>query len=359
MPEMDGLTLANELHQLPGAGKMPLLLLTSLGIHSLGPHFSRAAFASCLTKPIKPARLLEVLLRVAPDCKLALGQPPVDTKPDPAPALRVLLCDDNVINQKVAIRLLQQLGFHADLATNGVEALAALDQQPYDLILMDVMMPEMGGFEATHIIRERQRQPAQFPNYKSPIIIIAMTASVMPGDREKCFAAGMDDYLAKPVRLDDIRGIMERWGARVAARAPAPVLAQPPAPPSEVSPDEAPVEIERLLDFSDGNPDSLRELVTLYIHQTGDQMRQLQSAVQAGSAADVRRLAHSAAGASATCGVRHLVPLLRKLEHQGLEGELTGATRLCQEAVGEFDRLRGFLEAYLAQHPPAPLAPDA
>src|SRR5437870_3383207 len=104
---------------------------------------------------------------------------------------------------KRSLRLLQQMGYRADLAANGVEALTAFDRQPYDLIFMDVMMPEMGGLEATAEIRRRQQQQAQFPNFKSPIIIVAMTANAMQGDREKCLADGMDDYLAKPVRSPD------------------------------------------------------------------------------------------------------------------------------------------------------------
>src|SRR4029077_20887271 len=110
--------------------------------------------------------------------------------------LRVLLCDDNTINQKVALRLLQQMGYRGDLAANGLEALAALERQPYDLVFMDVMMPEMGGLEATRIIRQRQKQPAQFPHYKTSIVVVAMTASAMQGDREKCLESGMDDYIA-------------------------------------------------------------------------------------------------------------------------------------------------------------------
>ena len=106
------------------------------------------------------------------------------------------------------------MGYRADQAANGLEALAALDRQSYDLIFMDLMMPEMEGLEATRIIRERQQQKSQFPNYKSPIIIVAMTASAMQGDREKCLQGGMDDYLAKPVRLEDVRNIIERWGPR-------------------------------------------------------------------------------------------------------------------------------------------------
>jgi HPt (histidine-containing phosphotransfer) domain-containing protein len=108
--------------------------------------------------------------------------------------------------------------------------------------------------------------------------------------------------------------------------------------------------MERLLDFTDGNLDSLRELVTLYLDQTGRQVEQLEAAIQAGSAQEVRRLAHSCAGASATCGMGRLVPLLRELERQGYEEKLTTAPQLCQEAGREFERIRSFLEAYLANH---------
>src|SRR6266403_5539820 len=189
-----------------------------MGVRSDHPDVAKAAFSSCLTKPIKPAQLHEVLVRVISGAKPTMPKGPASAKLDPKLAarlpLRVLLCDDNPVNQKVALRLLQQMGYRADLSANGVEALTALDGQSYDLIFMDVMMPEMGGLEATRIIRQRQRQPAQFPNYKSPIVIIAMTANAMQGDREKCLAAGMDDYLAKPVRPEEMRTLVERWGAR-------------------------------------------------------------------------------------------------------------------------------------------------
>jgi CheY-like chemotaxis protein/HPt (histidine-containing phosphotransfer) domain-containing protein len=275
--------------------------------------------------------------------------------------LRVLLCDDNIINQKVALRLLQQMGYRADLAANGLEALAALDRQPYDLIFMDVMMPEMGGLEATRLIRERQKQDSQFPNYKPSIIIVAMTASAMQGDREKCLAAGMDDYVAKPVRLEEVRTIVERWAVVASKAEPT----QTTATATQTSPDvqaparsslaaapaqDDPVDMTRLLDFTDGDPDNLRELVTLYLDQTGQQVGQLEAAVQANSAQEVRRVAHSCAGASATCGMRRLVLLLRELERQGFEGRLTNANQLSHQVGEEFERIRHFLEAYLADH---------
>ncbi|HWX22210.1 MAG TPA: response regulator, partial [Candidatus Binatia bacterium] len=274
MPELDGLMLAREIRKLPARQSLPLILLTSMGIHTDHPDVARAGFASCLTKPIKPVQLREVLLRVISGTNPPPQNPVTHAKLDPTLArrlpLRVLLCDDNVINQKVASRLLQQMGYRADLAANGLEALAALERNPYDLIFMDLMMPEMDGLDATRLIRQRQKQPGQFPTFKSPIIIVAMTASAMKGDREKCLEAGMDDYIAKPVRLEDVRGIVERWGAAAAQTQPAaaPPAAQSQAPASAppaaaAASDQDPVDMERLLEFTDGTQENLRELVML------------------------------------------------------------------------------------------------
>jgi CheY-like chemotaxis protein/HPt (histidine-containing phosphotransfer) domain-containing protein len=365
MPGMDGLMLAAEIRKLPATtGAMPLVLLTSMGVHKDNPEFTSASFASCLTKPIKPAQLQEVLMRVVSGAPKPVSKKvPVNSKLDPSLAarlpLQVLLCDDNAINQKVALRLLQQMGYHPDQAANGNEALAALDQKPYDLIFMDVMMPEMGGFEATEHIRQRQSRKSQFPNYKQPIIIVAMTANAMQGDREKCLAAGMDDYIAKPIRPEDVRAIVERWAPKIAhsPEAAPPCAATPSTPPQPKSStpsraEDPPVDMDRLNDFTEGNPESLRELVTLYLDQTTGQLEQLEAAVAGGNASEARRLAHSCAGASATCGMRRLVPLLREIERQGLEGRLTTAVEVCRAAAREFDLIRKFLEAQLASLSP-------
>jgi CheY-like chemotaxis protein/nitrogen-specific signal transduction histidine kinase/HPt (histidine-containing phosphotransfer) domain-containing protein len=363
MPGLDGLMLAREIRELPARQSLPLVLLTSMGIHTDHPDVARAGFASCITKPIKPAQLREVLLRVISGAKPPEPDPVAHPKLDPTLArrlpLRVLLCDDNVINQKVASRLLQQMGYRADLAANGLEALAALERHPYDLVFMDLMMPEMDGLEATRLIRQRQQQPARFPTFKSPMIIVAMTASAMKGDREKCLAAGMDDYIAKPVRLEDVRAIVERWAASAAQSVPPIATAsqnrvQPAAPlmapPAIVSDHgDEPVEMERLLEFTDGTQDNLRELVQLYLEQTTGQLEQLDKAIAAQDSAEVRRVAHSCAGASATCGMRQLVPLLRQLECQAAGGSLTGASSLYHQATSEFQRIRAFLQDILAR----------
>ena len=246
--------------------------------------------------------------------------------------------DDNAINQKVAGRLLQQIGYQADIAANGREALEALERKPYDLIFMDVMMPEMDGLEATRVIREWQKRGVH-PNYQSRIVIIAMTAQAMQGDREKCIAAGMDDYLAKPIRLADIRGVIERWASQTSTGKSAPMKnASPP-----VAAATTPVDMDRLNDMTDGNAENFRELVELYFDQTAKQLAQIAAAVRANDADAVRCVAHSCAGASATLGMVRIVPLLRELERQGVEGALTNAAQVCENAEREFEQIKKFL----------------
>ena len=333
MPHMDGLALAAEIHKLSGAEMMPLVLLMPLGPRTETPGGTRIVFAHTVTKPVKPAQLCEMLVRALLNPKIA---PPQETasKPDQPLAgrlpMQILLCDDNAINQKVAARILQQIGYQPDLAANGREALAALDRKPYDLIFMDVMMPEMDGLEATRAIRERQKAGAA--NYHSNIVIIAMTAQAMQGDREKCLAAGMDDYLAKPIRPKDVRAIIERWGVQSAPVEPPATPASEAAAPAPAA-EEPPVEMERLKDLTDGSADNMRELVELFFKQTAQQLAQLEAAARANKADDVRRVAHSCAGASATLGMTRLVPMFRDLEKQGASGTLTSATQVCENAA--------------------------
>jgi signal transduction histidine kinase/HPt (histidine-containing phosphotransfer) domain-containing protein len=411
MPGMDGLALAMEIHKLPGAEMMPLVLLMPLGLHSDAPGSTHIVFAHTVNKPVKPAQLCDVLVRALLSPKAAVRQQPT-ARPGQLLTerlpLSILLCDDNAINQKVAARILQSIGYQPDLAGNGREALDALDKKPYDLIFMDVMMPEMDGLEATCAIRERQKDGAAHPNYQSRIIIIAMTAQAMQGDREKCLAAGMDDYLSKPILPKDVRAMVERWGGQAtpaapaaptpktdvsvpapAAKADAPATASAakasalapaapvpvakadvpaPAPAAKANAavpvpkadapapagEEPPVEMDILNDLTDGDAASLRELVDLFFKQTSQQLAQLEAAVRANKAEDVRRVAHSCAGASATLGMTRFVPLLRKLERQGASGMLTSATQVYEDTAREFKLIQDFLAAQLNSAAPTP-----
>jgi CheY-like chemotaxis protein len=260
----------------------------------------------------------------------------------------VLLCEDNVINQKVALRLLQQLGYRADVALNGLEALAALERQPYDLVFMDLQMPEMDGLAATQAIRERQKAPQPVPYFDRRIVIVAMTASAMQSDRDRCLAAGMDDYLAKPIRPEDIRRVVERWGP-VIQESRAPTAAAAAADPAPAAPEPDPsVDFERLLEFAEGDMTNLQELVTLYLQQTTQQLNQLRAALAAGNAAEVRRVAHSCAGASATCGMRRITPMLRRMEARAEAGDLSELPRLLAEIEQEFQQIQQQVREWLA-----------
>jgi len=362
MPGMDGVMLAGKIRQLAGLEKLPLILLTSMGVKTDTPEFKRAAFSNCLSKPIKPTQLREALIRAISGETIPLPLP-VPARPEGLLAqrmpLRLLLCDDNLINQKVALRLLLQLGYRADVAASGKEALAAMDRQTYDLVFMDVQMPEMDGLEATRQIRERQR--ARQPGYKSGLVIVAMTASAMAGDRQKCLTGGMDDYLAKPVRPDDIRQILERWGPLAAEpESLLPILTRSATSTSistlttglrnSMLDSPPPVDLERLHDLTSSNPEELRELINLYLSQTSAQIAQLTAAVRANLPQEVRRMAHSCSGASATCGMPGILPILRALEAEGESGQLSIRTpELAGAAEAEFQRIRLVLESELTK----------
>jgi CheY-like chemotaxis protein/HPt (histidine-containing phosphotransfer) domain-containing protein len=280
--------------------------------------------------------------------------------------LSILLADDNAINQKVALRLLQQLGYKADTANNGLEAVRAVEQKPYDVILMDVQMPQMDGLEATRNIRQRQGEPASAGHFHRPITIIAMTANAMQGDREKCVAAGMDDYLAKPVRPEALQSMLELHAAQVfktAALVPDPAakpsnelsLAWPSADvpvltilPETAAPativEQPPIDLDRLHEFAGGSVENYTELINLYLKQTTEQLEQVRAAIAENNAERVSRVAHSCAGSSATCGMDAIVPLLRQVEYVSQEGNLSAAVELLPAIEREFDRLKRYLE---------------
>jgi CheY-like chemotaxis protein len=277
--------------------------------------------------------------------RAAAGAPPAP-KPELPLAkrfpLRIVVADDNAINQKVAARILQQLGYQPALAANGREVLDLIERQPVDLVFMDVMMPELDGLEATQLLRKRQAEGGN-GNFQSRIVVVAMTAHAMQGDREKCLASGMDDYLPKPVRPKEVRDMIERWGALTVA-GPAEAQTQPVAV-ARLDKSEPPVDMSRVNEFTDGNTEMLCELMDIYFKQTLPQLSQLRAAIRENKADSVRRVAHSCAGASATLGMTGLVPRLRELEKLGASGTLTGAGEICENAAAELERIRHFLKA--------------
>jgi CheY-like chemotaxis protein len=213
MPIMDGFELAQRLRQDSRTERLPLIMLTSLvgterrrELESLG--------IACVPKPVRQSKLYEQIRQVLlgdspsepdPEENTTLGHVSRDSPQGYNSDVRILVVEDNRVNQRVALRLLKKRGLSADLAVNGREAIARLAEQSYDLILMDCQMPEMDGFEATRRIRLGEE------GGDSRVPIIAMTANAVEGDRERCLAAGMDDYISKPVQIDVLGQALERW----------------------------------------------------------------------------------------------------------------------------------------------------
>jgi signal transduction histidine kinase/CheY-like chemotaxis protein len=202
MPELDGLMFTREIRRLQDEKALPIILLTSLGRRELGAEDLN--FTAYLTKPLKPSALYDALASIFAR-SLATPKPEtpkilMDSEMGKLHPLRILLAEDNAVNQKLAIRILERLGYRADVASNGLEAVESVERQAYDVILMDVQMPEMDGLDSTRNIRKLAQVSQPY--------IIAMTANAMEGDREMCLAAGMNDYVSKPIRVNELVGAL-------------------------------------------------------------------------------------------------------------------------------------------------------
>ena len=208
LPEADGLSLAQAIRELSGGRSLRLLLLTSVHLRAGDPRAGEVRISVSIYKPIRPKQLLDALCQCFDQhrkTRKAPATPMFDATFASRHPLRILMADDSQVNQKVGCSFLEKLGYRAEVVSNGFEVLDAFERQPYDLVFLDVQMPEMDGYEAARQLGRRWK------NEDSPCII-AMTGNAMQGDREKCLRAGMDDYIAKPVRVEDIRTALERWG---------------------------------------------------------------------------------------------------------------------------------------------------
>ena len=331
MPEMDGLALAGEIRSRRSAEELPLLLLTSLG--RLPQAESSSLFSAQLAKPFKASQLYNTLVRLLTAGAVEEEVEPVTDGKRARSKLRILLAEDNAMNQKVALRLLEQLGYRADVAVNGVEAIEALERQPYDVVLMDVQMPELDGLDATRQICER------WPEETRPRII-AMTANALPEDREACFAAGMNDYVAKPIRAEELVAALKRVK---------------PLANGDGSSDGV-----GYVTLDDGALGSLRDLggdaflgevIDAFLADAPQLIATLRRSLDEQSTEELRRAAHTLKSNGATLGAQEFAELCRTLEQRAKEGELDSAGELIDRIEQEYRPLEEALSALRSESP--------
>jgi PAS domain S-box-containing protein len=314
--------LAEAMRRRCGTVGPPIVLLTPLGQQHPQRNEGGPEAAACLTRPIKPSRLYATLLAALSDSHAASPPPsPVSQEPAEPSALRVLVADDNRVNQRVVTEMLKRLGYRADVVANGLQAIEAVERQRYDLVLMDVQMPEMDGLQAARWITQR-RGPDQRPR------VVGMTANAMARDREACLAAGMDDQLVKPIDLASLAALL----AGAAALAPlGPIGLRDPA---QV------LDLDRLTHLSTMQPDNevtlVRELIDLFVADAPDHLRALGSAIEAADAARVGRLAHRLLSATQNIGARSMSQLCMDLERASRLGQMDNAAPLLEALAREF-----------------------
>jgi PAS domain S-box-containing protein len=324
MPTMDGVALGQAIRRTHDAAHLPLVMLTSMGRREADMQV--VDFAAFLTKPIKPSQLYNTLVGIFVGQPVWVREPPAELQIDRGLAQRVplhiLLAEDNAVNQKLALRLLERMGYRADVAANGLEVLTALGRQPYDVVLMDVQMPELDGLAATRQIR------MQWPADRQPRII-AMTANAMQGDREACLDAGMDDYISKPVQVKELQTALERSAT--------PRAGSGAAPPAEVLDQNVLDELRKL--EADGAPDLLADLIGLFQQETPPLLDSIRDAVATGNADKLRAAAHTLKGSSGSLGARGLAALCADLERVGRSGSVAGAAALLAPLAAEYARV--------------------
>jgi CheY-like chemotaxis protein len=339
MPDMDGLDLARRISSDPALAGTRLVLLTS-GPDVGAEEALEAGIAAQLTKPVRQSQLYDALMRVtAPTQREAPAPPPPSVARAPGSRGRVLVVEDNAINQMVALGILEQLGYSADVAANGLEALDALARTAYSAVLMDCQMPEMDGYTATTEIRRREGAARHTP-------IIAMTAAAVEVDRERCLAAGMDDYIAKPVKPDSVDAALALWAIENpgAPSLPTPPAARPTDTPtaSEVV-DHHRLEVLRRIGPVDGA--LLRSMVDAFVRELPANLTFLQDAVRDANSSAVRRRAHRLRGSAGNLGATILAALCGQLEELGHAGQLDGAPALLGELETAAERAASALRA--------------
>lgn len=343
MPKMDGVALARAIRDNRDATTLPLVMCTSLGRNQADVR--AVEWAAFLTKPVKQSQMFNVLAEIFADPNAdESGSPAAGSAvTDTALPLRILLAEDNTVNQKLALRYLERMGYGATIANNGREALEACERNRYDVILMDVQMPEMDGLEAS------RRLCARLPRSDRPRII-AMTANAMAGDREICLQAGMDDYLSKPIRLEQLKAALRNvqphsvhesddttkpeTTAETSDETTAEMQPQSPPPAETAELDED--ALERLRESM--GDDFFIEILDVFLLDSQVMMANLSRAAQESDAATLRSAAHTLKSNSAAFGATTLSLLCERLEGCYTTGVADGATTQVEQIALELEK---------------------
>jgi signal transduction histidine kinase/DNA-binding response OmpR family regulator len=358
MPEMDGIELARKIKADPSISSTKLIMMTSVGRRGEGSEARQAGAEAYLTKPVRQSRLYDAIATVTakPEEEKAAVPEKEEEKQfvtshslkeaKARTRIRILVAEDNQVNQKVAVKMLERLGYRADVAANGLEALEALTRIPYSAILMDVQMPEMDGYEATTEIRKRESEGSE---RRTPII--AMTANAMQGDREKALEAGMNDYVSKPVKPEELEAALERWIILPDAKASSPEegIGSTMASGGATDPLDQSVLMNLRELQEEGEPDILAELGELFLEDVPPQLEALREAIEGGNAPSLERVAHTLKGSSSNMGALRMATLCADLEDIGRSGDLSRAPVLLERLEAEFGRVREALETEVAR----------
>ncbi|MDB6067059.1 MAG: multi-sensor hybrid histidine kinase [Pedosphaera sp.] len=329
LPDKDGLTLAKEMRAMPHGHAPAILLLSSVRLRGDESRPMQLGISVFIYKPIRPVQLLDALYRAMSIQlqreKKAPVTPALDSNFASRFPLRLLLADDNAINQRVGLSVLQKLGYRADLAGNGLEVLQAVEQKAYDIILLDVQMPEMDGLEAARIICERWPDPSKRPK------IIAMTGNALLGDREKCLEAGMDDYISKPVRIGELQAALERWAVKMVKKSDTTFFARQGITSNLLDQSL----IAELRDMPPaGGVTMLKELVDHFLEHAPQRIAQINQFLS-----DPHKMAfhaHALKSMSLNLGANRIAQLCQKLEEMAHSGNEEGVARLAQELQRTF-----------------------
>lgn len=348
MPDMDGVALATHICSLPGCQELPLVMLSSVGIPIQEKPGEKPYFAATLSKPIKQSQLYNVFACIFGKKRIIAGsndsaRSQFDSQLGQKLPLRILLAEDVSLNQKVALQMLQRLGYRADVVNNGLEALEALRRQPYDVVFMDVQMPEMDGLEtARRICQEWQSEEKPW--------IIAMTAHAMQGDREECLQAGMDDYISKPIRPEAIAKALNRCSVSYSSSTlgQESLVTDKEQMTEEEEQKKNPINIQTLQALKDmvgdDSSDLVAEVIDSYLEDAPQRLQAISQAVVCGDAKLLHYSAHALKSLSVTLGAIPLAQICGELEAMGRAATTLGAFSLVSQLEAEYERVKAALQ---------------